>query len=71
MGDDFINLNDMSFSTPHRDLDTANAKHCAVNKRSGFWFKACGSLYPNAKYESSQSTCQNGAGIHWVMFKGN
>ena len=67
----FISRHDgQFFSTPEMDNDIDNSQHCASRYKSGFWFSDCFGINPNGQYHTSQLSCVDGEGIHWVDWKG-
>ncbi|XP_066956948.1 techylectin-5A-like [Macrobrachium rosenbergii] len=64
-GDSLKNHDNMLFSTPDRDNDIDDSRHCGTVYSSGFWFYKCYSVSPTNQLLSKQ---KNVKGITWNSF---
>ena len=58
--------NDIKFSTKDEDNDERSTTQCSHGGtgRGGFWFKACGQFFPNAKYYPTEIAPLH-SGLQW------
>ena len=55
-GSQFLNFNDLKFSTVDRENDISSSRNCAVVfGGAGWWYNSCTGVSPNVKYCSSES----------------
>ncbi|KAH9515391.1 hypothetical protein Btru_014330 [Bulinus truncatus] len=65
--DDFMNQNDLEFTTFDRDNDRMNDSHCGVWFTTGWWFGNCHTVNLNGHFNLSHF---HGQGVNWFNITG-